>query len=237
VVLIDAAWGLGESVVAGTVDPDEYMVFKPLLDRPTTHVRSSPRRSAQGLQGRVPRRATTDRPTPPRSSTRPTVETSSAYVLDDDEILQLARWAVVIEDHYGMPMDIEWAKDGETGGLFIVQARPRRCRPGGGGRCCAPTGCRARRALVSGVAIGDAIATGTVCNLASPTRSTASSTARARHRHDRPRLGADHEAGAAIVTDHGGRTSHAAIVSRELGVAAVIGTGDATSRRSPTATR
>jgi pyruvate, water dikinase len=134
------------------------------------------------------------------------------------------------QDHYGCPMDMEWAKDGERGGLFVVQARPETVQARKQASTLRSYRLRERgERLVSGLAIGDAIAAGKVCEL------------RGADEIDRFRDGAvlvtevtdpDWEPvmkrAAAIVTDHGGRTSHAAIVSRELGLAAVVGTGDAT---------
>jgi len=226
VVLINASWGLGESVVAGKVDPDEYLVFKPLLgNEALTPV----------ISKEVGRKRSKMVYSDSGAESTKTVETTQterlACVLDDQEILQLARWATVIEDHYGGPTDMEWAKDGETDELFIVQARPETVQA----RKDAST-MRAYRLsqrgrwLTRGLAIGDAIAAGKVCKL----RSAAEI--------DRFKDGAVLVTGitdpdwepimkraAAIVTDHGGRTSHAAIVSRELGVAAVVGTGNATA--------
>jgi pyruvate, water dikinase len=229
VVLINGSWGLGESVVAGKVDPDEYLVFKPLLDddgrRPVIS------KKAGDKQSKIIYRTSGDEPTE-------TVDTDdderTAYVLGDDEILQLARWSVIIEDHYGCAMDIEWAKDGVNDQLYVVQARPETVQAHREAATLRSyrlleTGKR----LVSGLAIGDAIAAGKVCNL------------RRADEIDRFEDGAVLVTGAtdpdwepimkraaAIVTDHGGRTSHAAIVSRELGVAAVIGTNDATETLS-----
>ena len=226
VVLINASWGLGESVVAGKVDPDEYLVFKPLLgNEALTPV----------ISKEVGRKRSKMVYSDSGAESTKTVETTQterlACVLDDQEILQLARWATVIEDHYGGPTDMEWAKDGESDELFIVQARPETVQA----RKDAST-MRAYRLsqrgrwLTRGLAIGDAIAAGKVCKL----RSAAEI--------DRFKDGAVLVTGitdpdwepimkraAAIVTDHGGRTSHAAIVSRELGVAAVVGTGNATA--------
>jgi pyruvate, water dikinase len=226
VVLINASWGLGESVVAGKVDPDEYLVFKPLLgNEALTPV----------ISKEVGRKRSKMVYSDSGAESTKTVETTQterlACVLDDQEILQLARWATVIEDHYGGPTDMEWAKDGETDELSIVQARPETVQA----RKDAST-MRAYRLsqrgrwLTRGLAIGDAIAAGKVCKL----RSAAEI--------DRFKDGAVLVTGitdpdwepimkraAAIVTDHGGRTSHAAIVSRELGVAAVVGTGNATA--------
>jgi pyruvate,water dikinase len=225
VVLIDAAWGLGESVVQGTVDPDEYVVFKPFLADarlvPIVH-------KARGQKLRKTVYATAG-----RQGTR-TVRTSAAeraaFVLPEDEILKLARWAVAIEEHYGRPMDMEWAKDGATGELFVVQARPEtiqaRREAGTLKRYAIKTkGAR----LVSGLSIGDAVATGPVCRLDDPSRSERfPDNAILVTAMTDPDWVPIMARAAAIVTDHGGRTSHAAIVSRELGLPAVVGARDAT---------
>jgi pyruvate, water dikinase len=227
VVLINAAWGLGETVVQGTVDPDEYQVFKPLLaDRSRAPI------VEKALGAKAQRMVYARR----RGKTTRLVRTSKkerrTYVLSDAEILELARWACTIEAHYGQAMDMEWAKDGRTGRLYIVQARPEtvQARKDAGSLKSYRLETSGER-LVSGHAIGDAIATGRVCRLDSPDEID------------------EFEAGgvlvtemtdpdwvpimkkaAAIVTDHGGRTSHAAIVSRELGVTAIVGAGDATAK-------
>ncbi|GAA1909083.1 phosphoenolpyruvate synthase [Streptomyces sodiiphilus] len=226
VVLINASWGLGESVVSGTVDPDEYLVFKPLLDDQELDPvisRTSGRKETKIVYG--------DSPDTPTVTVDVPGDERDPYVLDDAEILQLARWAAAIEKHYGCPMDMEWAKDGRTGDLFIVQARPETVQARKEAATLRSYRLKERGPLlISGLAIGDAIASGRVCNL----RTAADI--------DRFEDGAVLVTGAtdpdwepimkraaAVVTDHGGRTSHAAIVSRELGVAAVVGTGDATS--------
>nr|WP_258534326.1 phosphoenolpyruvate synthase [Streptomyces sp. PT12] len=223
-VLINAAPGLGESVVAGTVDPDEYQVFKPLLGRDDlTPVIS---RTIGGKLTKVVYGESAASPTE-------TVETGAAEreaaVLDDAEILQLARWAVAVEDHYGCPMDLEWAKDGPSGDLFVVQARPEtvQARRSTGTLRSYRLNERAEP-LVRGLAVGDAIATGTVCALADASEidrfvEGAVLVTRATDPDWEPVM----KRAAAIVTEHGGRTSHAAIVSRELGVTAVVGAGGA----------
>jgi pyruvate,water dikinase len=217
-VLVDAAWGLGETVVQGTVDPDEYQVFKPLLGDP----RLKPI-VGKKLGGKA------------RKMTSKLVATSkaqrAAFVLADDEVLQLARWACAIEAHYGQPMDMEWAKDGETGELFIVQARPETVQSRkAAGILRAYRLEKPGRRLVSGLAIGESIAAGKVCRLES---------AREIERFEKgavlvtrvtdPDWVPIMKNASAIVTDHGGRTSHAAIVSRELGLTAIVGAGDATA--------
>jgi pyruvate,water dikinase len=226
VVLINASWGLGESVVAGKVDPDEYLVFKPMLESEALIPVIS--KEIGGKRCKMVYSESGDQPTKIVDTTE---KERRAFVLDDREILQLARWACVIEDHYGGPTDMEWAKDGGSGELYIVQARPETVQA----RKDASTMRSYRLSeegtrLTGGLAVGDAIAAGKVCSL------------RSADEIDRFEDGAVLVTGTtdpdwepvmkragAIVTDHGGRTSHAAIVSRELGVAAVVGTGDATS--------
>ena len=222
-VLINGNWGLGETVVQGTADPDEYHVFKPLLSDPQLRPIIEKRLGAKeqkmvyAAKGSSKLAETSD-------------EERGAFVLSDDEVLTLARWACEIEDHYGKPMDIEWAKDGETDELFIVQARPETVQARrGGGRIETYHVFGTGELLLSGTSIGDAAAAGKAHVIESPKEG------------DRfPRGGilvtgqTDPDwvplmkRAAAIVTDHGGRTSHAAIVSRELGLPAVIGAGKAT---------
>jgi pyruvate,water dikinase len=153
-------------------------------------------------------------------------------VLENAEILQLARWAAAIERHYGRPMDMEWAKDGETGALHIVQARPETVQALRGAATLRTYRLKDRRArpLLTGAAVGDAIATGEACVI----RDTAD-IARFRDGAILVTESTDPDwvpvmkRAAGIVTDHGGPTSHAAIVSRELGVPAVVGTQRATA--------
>lgn len=222
-VLITGAWGLGETVVQGMVDPDEFQVFKPLLDRPEFKPIIEKKVGAKSQKMVYGNKAATE-----LVETAP--EERRRLVIDDDEVLTLARWATIIERHYGLPMDMEWAKDGETNELFIVQARPETVQSRReAGQLRSYSLKKKGKVLVSGVAIGDAIATGPVIRLDSPDEI------------ERFETGAILVTGmtdpdwvpimkkaAAIVTDHGGRTSHAAIVSRELGLSAIVGTGDAT---------
>jgi pyruvate,water dikinase len=225
VVLINAAWGLGENVVQGTVDPDEYQVFKPLLSQPSL-VPIIEKKLGEKVQKMIYAKDG-DRPTRNVPTSR---AERGAFVLNDEDILTLARWACVIEDHYGRPMDMEWAKDGETGELFIVQARPETVQSRKEASAFKSYRIKSKgRKLVSGLSIGDAIVAGRVCVIESAreigrfvdgailvTQTTD------------PDWVPIMKRAAAIVTDHGGRTSHAAIVSRELGLPAIVGTGDAT---------
>ncbi|MFN7102138.1 MAG: phosphoenolpyruvate synthase [Pseudorhizobium sp.] len=224
VVLIDAAWGLGENVVQGTVDPDEYQVFKPLLGDPSLSPIIARKRGAKAIKMIYGTQEQPTRNVPTSKAER------AALVLRDDEILKLARWAVTIERHYGCPMDMEWARDGETGQLFIVQARPETVQSNREAAVFKSYRIKSKgKTLVSGLSIGDAIISGTVCMIDSArdidqfidgsilVTSTTD-----------PDWVPIMKRAAAIVTDHGGRTSHAAIVSRELGLPAIVGTGNAT---------
>lgn len=227
VVVVNAAWGLGESVVQGTITPDEYTVFKPTLNQEGVNpilervCGEKAFRVVYGTRGKQ----TTER----RNNS---IRKRQAFVLQDHEIRQLAQWAVAIEEHYRTPMDIEWAKDARSEELFIVQARPETIESRKNS-----TSQKTYRLnqqgnlLVEGQSIGQGIATGRVC-LIHEARNL-----------DRFPAGSILVTGMtdpdwvpimkqakAIVTDQGGRTSHAAIVSRELGVPAIVGTGDATSK-------
>lgn len=225
IVVIDAAWGLGETVVQGTVDPDEYQVFKPLLAQPSL-VPIVEKRLGGKMQKMIYARDG-DRPTrivPTSKAER------AAFVLTDQDILTLGRWGCVIEEHYGCAMDIEWARDGETGDLFIVKARPEtvQSRRGVGEYKSYRIKSKGRK-LVTGLSIGEAIVTGPVCLIESARdidRFVDGSVLVTQNTD--PDWVPIMKRAAAIVTDRGGRTSHAAIVSRELGLPAIVGTGDAT---------
>ena len=225
IVLINAAWGLGENVVKGVVDPDEYQVFKPLLaDAALVPIVDK----ARGEKAQKMIYAADDG-TPTRNVPTSRAE-RAAFVLGDQEILMLARWACAIEDHYGQPMDMEWAKDGENGELFIVQARPETVQSRREASVFHSYRILSKgRKVVEGLSIGDAVVAGRVCLVDSP------------REIDRFVPGAIlvtantdpdwvpiMKRAAAIVTDHGGRTSHAAIVSRELDLPAIVGTRNAT---------
>jgi pyruvate, water dikinase len=225
VVLINAAWGLGEMVVQGSVDPDEYRVFKHRLDEPGC---------APILARTIGRKEKKMIYASGAKATTATVETSAAErmraVLSDEEILTLARWAVAIEKHYRTPMDMEWAKDGDTGELFCVQARPETVHSRNHGQALTTFTLKATgEVIATGVAIGEAIASGRVKVLRSPAEMDrfADGDILVTERTD-PDWGPIMKRAAAIVTDHGGRTSHAAIVSRELGVPALVGAHTAT---------
>lgn len=225
IVVIDASWGLGENVVQGAVDPDEYEVFKPLLAqqglRPIVEKKLGGK-AQKMVYAHEGERTTKNVPTSKAERAR--------FVLADDEIISLARCACAIERHYGRPMDMEWAKDGASGQMFIVQARPETVqsrREASAIKTYRLT--QAGPLLLTGVAVGEAIASGLVCVIDHPREAErfADGAILVTHTTDPDWVPLMRRAGA-IVTDHGGRTSHAAIVSRELGLPAIVGTGNAT---------
>ena len=221
VVFITAAYGLGETVVQGAVNPDEFYVHKPML------AAGYPAIVRRELGDKAIRMVWRDGGNVVEDTPR---DLAQRYALGDADVLDLARQAMTIEAHYGRPMDIEWAKDGETGELFIVQARPETVKTrnvGGGERYVLEETGEVR---ISGRAIGQKIGAGAVRVIASPAEM---------HRVQPgdvlvtdmtdPDWEPVMKRAAAIVTNRGGRTCHAAIVARELGIPAVVGSGDATS--------
>ncbi len=222
VILINASWGLGEFIVKGIVTPDEYMVFKPTLAKGKNAIIN------KRIGSKEKKLIYSDDLKNPTQEISVEQNDRDRFVLNDEQILQLSRWGMIIEDHYQKPMDMEWAFDGEQ--LYIVQARPETVQ--------------ARRdmtvleeyklleegkVLVTGTSVGEKIGSGKARYIKHPSELN------------------DFQAGevliaeitdpdwepimkkaSAIVTDAGGRTSHAAIVSRELGIPAIVGCGDAT---------
>ncbi len=231
-VVINGAWGLGEAIVQGMATPDEWIVIKPTLKKDfraivSRRLGSKEVKMVYGLDGRGTR-------------TREVVEAQRGrFCLNDYEVLQLARWGCIIEDHYSqkagrkMPMDIEWAKDGISGELYVLQARPETVHATNTqnfvevykltGEHSSP--------IISGIAVGHKIKQGRVHVLADPD-----------HLADfqegdvlvtsitDPAWEPIMKRAAAIITDRGGRTCHSAIISRELGVPCIVGTGDGTKR-------
>lgn len=226
VILVNASWGLGEAIVQGLVDPDQFLLFKPSIRQGRDECILERRLGAKavkmvngdGAAGGGIRKVETE----PAKRTQ--------FSVSSQEVRRLGEWALRIEKHYGTPMDIEWVKDGSTGDLYIVQARPETVHTG------TTPELKTYRfdespppALLTGVSIGQSIATGTV-----------------RIALSREDLGDVHEGdilvtrmtepdwvpamkkAAGIITDIGGRTCHAAIVSREFGIPAIVGTHIAT---------
>jgi len=230
VVLINAAWGLGENVVQGAVNPDEFYVFKPTLNE---HKAPVVRRQL----GTKAMKMVYSQDSTAGLSTRNiavSAEDQERFCITDEDVLQLARYAVAIENHYGRPMDIEWAKDGDTGDLYILQARPETVRSGENKQFQLQFKLEQQNKpepLVIGKSVGKRIATGNACVIAD-----------AADMHQikpgdvlitditDPDWEPVMKIASAIVTNRGGRTCHAAIIARELGIPAIVGCGDATDR-------
>ncbi|QKX57739.1 uncharacterized protein TRUGW13939_04859 [Talaromyces rugulosus] len=225
VVLVNAAWGLGENIVQGTVNPDEYQVFKPLLKEPTLVPIIDKKCGDKTIKMIYSDDNTRTRNVPTSKTER------ASFVLSNEEILQLSRWACRIEEQYCCPMDMEWAKDGLTNELFIVQARPETVhsrRDAAAAFTTYKVGDKGRL-LTTGLSIGDAAVTGRVCLFESieSINEFIDGSILVTQTTD-PDWVPIMKRAAAIVTDHGGRTSHAAIVSREFGLPAIVCTGNAT---------
>lgn len=224
-VFVTASYGLGETVVQGAVNPDEFYVYKPALaagNRPILR---------KNLGSKAIKMIYSDDPTPGKTVATVDVDAkqSLAFSISDAEVIELANMAVTIEKHYQRPMDIEWGKDGNDGKLYILQARPETVQSSSGRTIERYSLKRHSKVLATGRSIGQKIGAGTVRII----RSVAEM--------NRVRAGdvlvsdmtdPDWEPvmkrASAIVTNRGGRTCHAAIIARELGIPAVVGCGDAT---------
>src|ERR1700742_1955893 len=224
-VFITSSYGLGETVVQGAVNPDEFYVFKttleqgkyPIIRRSIGSKLLKMEFTKAGEQGRV-------------KTVDVTPEQRNRYSITDEDVIQLAKYAVIIEKHYKRPMDIEWGKDGRDGKIFILQARPETVKSQGHGKAEQRFKLKGQsQVLATGRAIGQKIGAGPVRVIHDPSEM------------DRVQPGdvlvADMtdpnwepvmKRASAIVTNRGGRTCHAAIIARELGVPAVVGCGDAT---------
>ncbi|KKW41814.1 MAG: Phosphoenolpyruvate synthase [Candidatus Magasanikbacteria bacterium GW2011_GWA2_56_11] len=221
VVLINAAYGLGEYVVKGRVTPDQYYVFKAGLSQGksaiisrllgTKEVKLLANESGGTRQAAVRQRE------------------RNRFALEAKDILQLARWGVAIEEHYGRPQDIEWAKDGASGRLYIVQARPETVKTNRDRNVIETYGLKQTgTVLLSGTAVGQKIGAGKVRVIDSPRKLREFKAGEVLvTRITDPDWEPIMRLAAAIVTEQGGKTSHAAIVSRELGVPCVVGVAGA----------
>ncbi len=226
-LFISGSWGLGENVVQGNVQADQYDVFKPSLKKNLKSVI----RKIMGSKARTMVYSKSKRHT--TRNTKTPKKKRDIFVLNDDEITQLAYWGMLIEEHYKLPMDVEWAKDANSNELFIVQARPETVHSKKEDEATLKTYALKKKGkvLATGIAIGDKITSGKVRILDSPDDSgkldegdvlVTEST--------NPDWDIIMKKASSIITNSGGRTSHAAIVARELGAVAVVGTGDATKK-------
>lgn len=228
VIVIDGCWGLGENIVQGVVNPDEFVVFKPSLQKHKKSIISKKLGKKQktmiyseGLD-HEPAATTTNIDTPR--------EKQRQFVLEDTEVERLAQWLLAIEQHYKTPMDVEWAKDGFTNELYIVQARPETVHQKEGAHILYTYHLQAKgKLLCTGISLGNKIASGKARILQSPDEADKLQEGEVLVTGiTNPDWDPVMKKAAAIITNKGGRTSHAAIVARELGAVAVVGTGNAT---------
>ncbi|MEA5125582.1 phosphoenolpyruvate synthase [Xanthomonas floridensis] len=225
VVFVTSSFGLGEMVVQGAVNPDEFYVYKPTLTagKPAILRRSLGSKAIRMVYSDVPGERVRIEDTP--------VELRSTFSISDEDVQELSKQALVIEKHYGRPMDIEWAKDGVSGKLFIVQARPETVKSRSHATQIERFSLEAKDAkiLVEGRAVGAKIGSGVarvVRSLDDMNRVQAGDVLIADMTD--PDWEPVMKRASAIVTNRGGRTCHAAIIARELGVPAVVGSGNAT---------
>ena len=227
VVFITSSYGLGEMVVQGAVNPDEFYVHKPMLER------GRPAIVRRGLGSKRQKMVFADADSAGRSTRVVEVPQTDCnrFSLEDEDVLQLARYAVAIEKHYGRPMDIEWARDGNDGKLYVLQARPETVRSHKGATSERFVLKGRPRVLVSGRAIGHKIGAGAVRVVADASKMAMvkKGDVLVTDMTD-PNWEPVMKLASAIVTNRGGRTCHAAIIARELGIPAVVGCGDATER-------
>jgi pyruvate,water dikinase len=232
-VFITSSWGLGEMVVQGAVNPDEFYVHKPMLEL------GKPAILRRRLGSKLQKMVFSDQASAGRSVRTEDVPPAmrDRFSLTDADVLELAHIACLIEKHYGRPMDIEWGKDGVDGSIHVLQARPEtvrsRARAGGEERYRLQG---SGKLLASGRAIGQKIGAGPVRIVrdASKMSSVRKGDVLVTDMTD-PNWEPVMKLASAIVTNRGGRTCHAAIIARELGIPAVVGCGDATARLAETA--
>jgi len=225
VVFITAAYGLGETVVQGAVNPDEFYVYKPALRAGKRAV------LRKNLGGKAIKMIYAEKGSPERVRTVEVApEDRNRFSLDEVDIISLAKQALIIEQHYGTPMDIEWGKDGDTGKIYILQARPETVQSRAGRTIQRFTLKGRSKLLVSGRSIGQRIGAGSARIIKDAKEM---SRVRAGDVLVADMTDPDWEPvmkrASAIVTNRGGRTCHAAIIARELGIPAVVGCGTATT--------
>jgi len=230
VVFITSSYGLGETVVQGAVNPDEFYVHKPTLKK------NKPAILRKTLGSKLIKMIFTDNAQAGKSVQTVNVDEaqSKQFSISNEEITELAKYAIIIEEHYGRPMDIEWGRDGSDGKLYILQARPETVKSqekaaGNSLRRYTITG--EKKVLAEGRAIGQKVGQGKVRLVqdASEMHTVQAGDILVTDMTD-PDWEPVMKRAAAIVTNRGGRTCHAAIIARELGIPAVVGCGNASSR-------
>jgi len=224
-VFITASYGLGETVVQGAVNPDEFYVYKPALDTGKHPI------LRRNLGSKAIKMVYSDNPKPGKTVDTVAVDArdSSRFSISDDDIVALAKMAVTIEQHYERPMDIEWGKDGNDGKLYILQARPETVQSRSGRSIQRYTLKGHSSVVIAGRSIGHKIGAGTarIVRSVSEMNRVQPGDVLISDMTD-PDWEPVMKRAAAIVTNRGGRTCHAAIIARELGIPAVVGCGDAT---------
>lgn len=227
VLFLTGAWGLGDNVVQGAVNADEFYVFKPSLKKGMRSIISKKIGSKEKTMV-YSGKSDTDEETTKNQKTP--LKKQHQFVLNDKEVVKLAMWSIEIEEHYGRAMDIEWAKDGESGELYIVQARPETVHSGKEKSKIKEYRLKSEgEVLTSGTGIGEKITKGVSRVLHSPEDSDKLKEGDVLVTEiTNPDWDNVMKKASAIITNSGGRTSHAAIVARELGAVAVVGTEDAT---------
>ncbi len=225
-VLINSSYGLGENIVQGKVTPDEYYVFKPTLAQGHKAIisRKLGRKNIKMIYSQNPQKPTVDVSVKPAEQLK--------YSITDREVLKLAKWGAIIENHYKRPYDIEWAKDGVSGKLYIVQARPETVQSQRDYSVLEDYSLATRgKVLVEGSPVGSKIGSGkaNVINDVKDIHKFKKGEVLVTDMTD-PDWEPIMKIAAAIVTNRGGRTCHAAIVSRELGIPCIVGTEDATKK-------
>lgn len=232
VVLLTAAYGLGENVVQGTVNPDEWLIHKPTLKKGfapilSRRLGSKALRLTYGEGGKTLQNEAVQE------------EDRQRFAISDEEALTLARWACVIEDHYSKqrgtatPMDLEWAKDGLSGDLFILQARPETVESRRGGAVLRSWHLHkgGQTPILSGRAIGASVSSGPARVISDPSEIERFQPGDLLiTRRTDPDWEPILKKARGVVTDQGGRTCHAAIIAREMGITAIVGTGEGSTR-------
>lgn len=230
-IIINGSWGLGENIVQGSITPDEWMVFKPTLEKQNLNPilkRNCGRKEFTMIYSDNSEKLTVENTI---VNTETSLDKQSQFTLNDNEVIQLSQWCNKIEKHYKKAMDIEWAKDGFTNKLYIVQARPETIHGKINKKVREVYKLKEKgNLLVKGIALGDKIISGKARILNSPQEGNLLLEGEIIVTDlTNPDWDPIMKKAAAIITNKGGRTSHAAIVARELGTVAVVGCGNATT--------
>ncbi|MFV8347833.1 phosphoenolpyruvate synthase [Flavobacterium sp. ZB4P13] len=230
-IIINGCWGLGENIVQGTVTPDEWMVFKPTLENRDLNPILKKQCGRKEFTMIYAEKSQTSSAENTIMNTDTSFEKQNQFSLMNKEVIQLSQWCSKIEKHYKKPMDIEWAKDGLNNQLYIVQARPETVHGKANKQVREIYKLKEKSTLLTqGIALGDKIASGKARILNNPQEGDLLQKGEIIVTDlTNPDWDPIMKRASAIITNKGGRTSHAAIVARELGTVAVVGCGDATS--------